>query len=110
MASGTNLSKAAAPWDDTEITRMAKTPYLEAIGSLMHAAVATSPDITFAFSALSQFLNNPGEIHWEVVKRVFRYPARAKTHALTYGNERHGLHGFTDADGLNMKTKPTSDA
>ena len=64
----------------------------------MYAAVATRPDITFAVSALSQFLENPGEVHWEAVKRVYHYLAGMKTHALTYGNECHDLIGFTDAD------------
>jgi hypothetical protein len=45
--------------------RMKNMPYREAIGSLMYAAVATRPDIAFAISALSQFLNNPGDLHWE---------------------------------------------
>ena len=39
----------------------------------MWAAVATQPDIAFAVSLLSQFLENPGEIHWKAVKRVMRY-------------------------------------
>ena len=100
---GTVLSKTDSPSDDTEMARMKKTPYREAIGSLMYAAVATCPDITFAVSALSQFLENPGEVHWEAVKRVYRYLAGTKTHALIYGNERHDLIGFTDADGASQE-------
>ena len=52
---------------------MSKIPYREAIGSLIWTAVATQPDIAFAVSLLSQFLENPGEIHWIAVKRVMRY-------------------------------------
>jgi hypothetical protein len=77
---------------------MKKVPYREAIGSLMYAAVATRPDISFAVSALLQFLENPGQLHWEAVKRVLRYLSGTKDHALTYGNERHELLGFTDTD------------
>jgi hypothetical protein len=55
--------------------------------------------ITFAVSTLSQFLENPGEAHWEAVKRVFRYLAGTRGHALTYGGEPHELTGYTDADG-----------
>ncbi len=47
---------------------MRKVPYREAIGSLMYASVTTHPDITFAISTLSQFLENPGEVHWEACK------------------------------------------
>src|SRR6266702_1467750 len=69
----------------------------------MYAAIATHPDIAFAVSTLSQFLSNPGIAHWEAVKRVFRYLAGTKTFELTYGSERHGLEGFTDADGATQE-------
>jgi hypothetical protein len=71
---GISYSTKDAPADKTEAARMAKVPYREAIGSLMYAAVATRPDISFAVSTLSQFLENPGEAHWEAVKRVFPLP------------------------------------
>ncbi len=100
---GTNLSKEDAPADPTEAARMKKTPYCEAIGSLMYTAVATRPDISYAISTLSQFLENPGEAHWQAVKRVFRYLSGMKTHALTYGIECHNLVGFTDADGASQE-------
>jgi hypothetical protein len=59
--------------DATEDAQMEKVPYQEAIGSLMYVSVATCPDITFAILTLSQFLENPGQAHWEVVKWVMRY-------------------------------------
>ena len=77
---------------------MCKIPYCKAIGSLMYVTIATCPDITFAISTLLQFLDNPGCIHWEVVKHVFRYLSRTKTHALTYGNKHHHLTSFTNAN------------
>ena len=77
---------------------MAKFPYREAIGSLMYAAVATRPDISFAVLTLSQFLENLGEGHWEAVKQVFRYLAGTRGHVLTYGGEKQDLMGYTDAD------------
>jgi hypothetical protein len=58
---------------------MENIPYREAIGSLMCAAVATRPDVAFAVSTLSKFL----DIHWEAVKRVFRHLAGAKDYAET---------------------------
>ena len=63
----------------------------------MYASVATRPDITFM---LSRFLENPGELHWDAVKRVFRYLAGTKYLALTFCVERHDLIGYTDADGM----------
>src|SRR5712664_3645063 len=63
----------------------------------------TRPDISFAVSCLSQFLENPGEAHWQAVKRVFRYLAGTRNQALTYGTEQHGLQGYTDADGASQE-------
>ena len=75
--------------------------YRRAIGSLMYLAVATRPDIAFAVSILSRFLNNPGDAHWEAVKRIFRYLKFTKDLQLTYGGERHDLESYSDADGGN---------
>jgi hypothetical protein len=75
---------------------MQKTPYRKATGSLMYVSVITRPDITHAISALSRFLDNPGSIHWEAVKRVSHYLAGTRDFALTCGRERHDLTGYTD--------------
>jgi hypothetical protein len=99
MIPGIIYSKNDSPSSPEEATRMQRTPYRQAIGSLMYAAVATRPDIAFAVSILSRFLNNPGNAHWEAAKRIFRYLKSTKDYALTYGGERHDLEGFTDADG-----------
>ena len=77
---------------------MSKIPYREAIGLLMWAAVATQPDIAFAVSLLSQFLKNPGEIHWKAVKRVMRYLKGMKKYKLTLGINHNGLLGYADAN------------
>ena len=50
-------------------------------------------------STFSQFLENPGEVHWEAVKHIFRYLSGTQDYALTYGGEKHDLVGHTDADG-----------
>ena len=99
MVPGVLHSRTDCPSDPAEQARMKKTPYREAIGSLMYASVATRPDITYSVSALSRFLDNPGTIHWEAAKRVFRYLAGTRDLTLTYGEERHELLGYTDANG-----------
>jgi transposase InsO family protein len=102
MTPSASYSKDDSPSSQQDAARMRKVPYREAIGSLMYASVATRPDITFAVSTLSQFLENPGEAHWEAVKRVFRYLSGTRDYALTYGGERHDLTGYTDADGASQ--------
>ena len=93
-----HLSKDQCSSTDKEKVAMSKIPYKEAIGLLMWAAVATQPDIAFAVSLLSQFLKNPGEVHWKAVKRVIRYFKGTKNYRLTLGNNCNGLIGYADAD------------
>ena len=92
------LSKDQCPDSDEEKKTMAKIPYRQAIGSLMWATVATRPDIAFAVSVLSQFLENPGRVHWEAVKRVLRYLKSTKNKKLILGKRTEGLVGQADAD------------
>ena len=98
MAPGVSYSKKDSPTSPDEAVCMKNTPYREAIDSLMYAAVAMHPDITFAVSTLSQFLDNLGDAHWEAAKRVFHYLTGTKDFQLTFDTERHDLEGYMDAD------------
>ena len=69
----------------------------------MHLAVGTRPDIAFAVSTVAQFSTYPGLIHWEAVKRIYRYLIGTKKLALTFGMGKRGLEGFTDADGASQE-------
>jgi hypothetical protein len=99
MVPGAYYSKGDAPSSPDEAAHMQRTPYRQAISSLMYLTIATRPDIAFAVSILSRFLSNPGEAHWEAVKRIYRYLKATKDMQLTYGSERHELEGYTDTDG-----------
>ena len=92
------LTKDQCLQNEQEKCAMAKVPYRQAIKLLMQAAVATQPDIAFAISLLSQFLKNPGEIHWNAVKCVLRYLKGMKDYKLTLGSNQEGLSGYADAD------------
>jgi hypothetical protein len=98
MVHGTMFTKQDSLSSPDEAMHMSKTPYCEAIGSLMYAAIATCPDIAFAVSYLSQFLENPGEVHWEAAKCVFHYLSGTKTTQLTYGGKQHNLVGYNNTD------------
>ena len=65
------LSQGAT--SEEERREMEAVPYRQAIGSLMYLMVSTRPDIAAAVGILSRFMENPGRIHWEGVKRVLRY-------------------------------------
>ena len=49
---------------------------------------------------VAQFSNEPGMVHWEAVKRIYRYLAGMKGLALTFRAGKKGLEGYTDADGV----------
>jgi hypothetical protein len=93
------LTTAQSPSTTTQIAQMRDIPYHEAVGSLMYAMIATRPDICFAVQTVSRFSTNPGQTHWDAVKKIFRYLKGTRDLWLTYGVENSELTGFTDADG-----------
>ena len=44
-----------------------------AVGSLMYARVCTRLDIAFAVGVLGRFMGNLGLIHYQTIKKVFKY-------------------------------------
>ena len=97
------FSKDQCPQTLEEASEMRRIPYREALGSLMYCAVATRPDIAFPVGLLSQFVENPGRIHWEAVKRVYRYLCGTRGWKLVYGSTTNDLLGYKDADGASQE-------
>ena len=93
------LSRTSSAKSIANTAHMKNIPYRAAVGSLMYLAVGTRPDIAFAVSTVAQFCQDPGPEHWEAVKRIYRYLLGTKKLALTFGEGKQGLEGFTDADG-----------
>ena len=69
----------------------------------MYLTVGTHPDIVFAVSTVIQFCQDPGLEHWEAVKQIYRYLLGTKKLALTFGEGKQGLKGFTDADRVSQE-------
>jgi hypothetical protein len=95
------LTKDMSPTTLEDKIQMDKTPYREAVGSLMYLAISTRPDISKALSEVSRYLENPGEKHWQAVKRIMRYLKGTKTLALYLGNDKTvnpQINAFTDSD------------
>jgi hypothetical protein len=87
-----------SPSTSDEINEMGDIPYQRGIGLLMYAATSTRPDIAFPIAILSQFMCNPGWIHWEAVKDVIRYLKGMADLTLMLGGSAHGLEAYFDAD------------
>ena len=68
MESGAQFSKEQGPSTPTQAMRMRGIPYAEAIGSILWPVVVSRPDAAYAVGVLSQFIQNPGQAHWEALK------------------------------------------
>ena len=75
---------------------------MQAVESLGWLTGATRPDIAYAVSLLGHLSKDPGETHWEGVKRVIWYIAGTKGLCLCLGGERGvdltvAFDGYVDA-------------
>jgi hypothetical protein len=102
MDPSAQYSRDQCPTTTMQTAEMKRVPFRSALGLLMYLAVGTRPDIAFAVSTLAQFADNPGWVHWEGVKRIYRYLLGTKRLGLTYGSSAAGLVGYTDADGASQ--------
>ncbi len=91
-----NTQFQPAPAD--EHAGVSSYPYLEAIGSLMYAAMGTRPDISYAVRSLTPFASNFGQAHINGVKHVLRYLSGCPDRGILYTRDGGGLVGYTDAD------------
>ncbi|KAJ9534762.1 hypothetical protein QJQ45_013135 [Haematococcus lacustris] len=79
------------------VLRMGEHSYAELVGSLMHLAVCTRPDIAHAVGLCAKYMAAPTQQHWEALYGVLRYVASTVSHGLAFGGAE-GLVGFCDAD------------
>ena len=76
-----------------------RTYYQQMIGSLIYLMIGTRPDIAWAVSRLSQYMQEPTSTHVESAKHVFRYLRQTTDHKIWYkGASLSGLIGYSDAD------------
>jgi hypothetical protein len=92
------ISPSMFPRTEEEKTMMAKIPFMEGIGSLMHLANLTRPDLAYAIGQVSRFSQNPGPKHWKGLKRILAYLRKTINHGILYGGGSNELHGYVDAE------------
>eukprot|EP00253_Pinus_taeda_P033607 PITA_33607 len=72
--------------------------YKSIVDSLMYLTT-TRPDIMFAVSLISRFMERPKEAHWQAAKRILRYVKETKSFGILYNVSEHSdLVGYTDSD------------
>ncbi|EGD75302.1 hypothetical protein PTSG_12513 [Salpingoeca rosetta] len=72
--------------------------YQSIIGSLLYLAVTTRPDISYATSVLSRFIQQPGKQHLHAARHVCKYLRGTAALAIKYSaGDSLQLLGYTDA-------------
>ena len=64
--------------------------YRGIVGSLLHQARQTRPDILATMTQVFRFLENLGRVHWLAAQRILRYLKRSKVLELCYTKDADG--------------------
>ncbi|KAI7966272.1 hypothetical protein MJO29_002020 [Puccinia striiformis f. sp. tritici] len=88
-----------ATQEDQDALKKLGYNYRSIVGSLNYLSILTRPDISYAVSALSQFLESPGLSHYNAAIQVFRYISGTREMGLTFKKEKESeLKAYVDAD------------
>ncbi|KAG8472437.1 hypothetical protein CXB51_035357 [Gossypium anomalum] len=98
LATHFRLSSTLSPQSDDEIEYMSHVPYSSAVGTLMYAMVCSRPDLSYAVSAVSRYMANPGKEHWKAVQWILRYLRGTTDVCLQFGRTEDRVIGYVDAD------------
>ena len=74
------------------------TLYRKLIGCLLYLT-HTRPELSYAVSVTSRYMDQPQEIHWRASKRILNFVQGTRTHGIFY-KAKYDLElvGFTDSD------------
>ena len=64
------LSSALSPQIEEEGEHMSHVPYASAIGSIMYVMVCTRPNISYAVSVVSRYMDRLEKTHWQAMKWI----------------------------------------
>lgn len=74
------------------------TLYRSVVGALQYLQF-TRPDISYAVNKVCQYMNDPTESHWTLVKRILRYLKTTACYRLFLRpSATLGLQAYSDAD------------
>jgi hypothetical protein len=86
--------RAAQPGEDMAD----KLEYQSILGSLLHLAQCTRPDIAVAVGALASFSSAPSQLHRAALIDVVRYVGSTAERGITYGHTAAPLETWCDAN------------
>ncbi|MBW0526546.1 hypothetical protein O181_066261 [Austropuccinia psidii MF-1] len=85
--------------DEIQAFKKLNNNYRSAIGSINYLSTGTRPDLSFAVSTLSQYLESPGLKHWQAFLHVLKYLNGSRDKGLYYPREKSNvITAFSDAD------------
>ena len=74
------------------------TKYRQLIGNLIYLTI-TWPSLSYSVGLLSQFMQNPRNLHLDCAKRILRYVSATMDYDIMYkSNTTIRLEGYTDMD------------
>jgi hypothetical protein len=73
-------------------------PYQSVIGSLLHLAQCTRPDIALAVGALASYQSAPSDAHWQAALDIVRYVGCTAERGITFGLSQQPLAMWCDAN------------
>ena len=104
MDPNVTYSNQQSPTTPNQVACMRGVPYNEAIGGVLWPVVVLRPDIGYTVGILSQFIQNPGQTHWEALKWVISYLNTTKDLWLTFGGgSKLLIEGFCNVDWVGQK-------
>ncbi|MBW0484985.1 hypothetical protein O181_024700 [Austropuccinia psidii MF-1] len=90
--------------DEIQAFKKLNTNYRSAIGSINYLSTETRPDLSFAVSTLSQYLESPGLRHWQAFLHVLKYLNGSQNKGLYYpGQQTNGVTAFSNANWGNCR-------
>ena len=92
------LTSKQCPTSEKDKEDMKKVPYALFVGSLMYAMVCTRLDIAHAVGVVSRFFSNLGIEYLNTIKWILRYLRGTFKVFLHFGDDKHVLCRYTDAD------------
>ena len=74
------------------------TIYRQLVGSLLYLN-HSRPDICYAMNAMSRYMYQPHDIHWNASKRILQYIQGTKIYDIHYATDSElELVGYIDSD------------
>jgi hypothetical protein len=84
--------------DEYIVDKNLRTSYQSIVKSLMYIMLKIRFDITYSISVISRYVSNLTQIHWQAVKRIFRYLRETHQMKLIFSKVLKSLKSYTNSN------------